>query len=196
MQLSYTNVTINSPDGTPCKVLDLKNVDFSSAALGRKSTETLVRRAEGGEHIETKNSDKKVESVYIAKPGDAIFMNLHNPDDIYVPSNPDGSRWQFKELTSKGYEISRDDHENGGVLVKSIKTAKLLREAITEPTCISNAWGQGQHQFLFPGATLKKDDNGNVTGIDKEAFDATWEITSPSALTASNATKLPNPQNG
>lgn len=190
MSLIYREESLVSPDGISCKVLDTDNVDFSAAVEGRKATETLVRCAVGGEHIETKNSEKRVESVYIAKSGDAIFVNLHNPDDVYVPGNPDGSRWQFKDLTSKGYEITGDDHEKGGVLVKSTKTAKLLPESIQQPTCIKNAWGEGQHQFLFTGATLKKDDKGNVTGIDKEAFDATWEITSkppsPSSGTANS----------
>lgn len=178
MTLKYKEEVIASPDGIPCTVLDVASVDFSAAAQGRKATETLVRCAQGGERIETKNSEKKVEAVYIAQKGDAIFINLHNPDDMYVPGNSDGSRWQFKDLTNKGYEITGEDQEKGGVLVKSTKTAKLLHEVIQQSTCIKNAWGEGQHQFLFTGATLKQDDTGKVTGIDKEAFDATWEITS------------------
>jgi hypothetical protein len=174
--LPYKEEHVQSPDGTSCKILDTQAIDFSSAVQGRKKTETLVRCATGGERIETKNSEKKIESVYVAKTGDAIFINLHNPDDIYVPANPDASRLQFKELASNGYEIIGDDHANGGVLVKSTQSAKLLHEAIKQPTCIKNAWGEGQHQFLFSGATLKKDNKGNVTGIDKKAFDATWEI--------------------
>ena len=189
MPLPYKEEFIASPDGISCKILDTAHVDFSSAAEGRKATETLVRCAVGGERIETKNSERKVESVYIAKAGDAIFINLHNLDDIYVPGNPDGSRWQFKDLTSKGYEITGDDQENGGVRVKSSRTAKLLHEAVEQPTCIKDAWGKDQHQFLFVGATLKKDDNGNVTGIDKEAFDATWEITRNSASEAASPRK-------
>lgn len=196
MPLPYTGEFVTSPDGISCKVLDAGGVNFSMAAEGRKATETLVRRAEGGERIETRNSEKKVESVYITEPGDAIFINLHNPDDMYVPGNSDGSRWQFKDLTSKGYEITREDHERGGVLVKSTKTAKLLHEVIQEPTCIKNAWGSGQHQFLFVGATLKKDESGNVTGIDKQAFDATWEITSVPPAAGHSPVSYPKPQNG
>ena len=180
MALTYTAETIDSPDGIPCKVLDIGSIDFNYAIMGRKSAETLVRKAEGGERIETKNSDKIVESVYIAEPGDAIFINLHNPNDMYVPGNPDGSRWKFNELTSKGYEIVGEDQDRGGVLVKSTAQSKLLHEAVKEPTCVKDAWGKGQHQFLFEGATLKQGENGRVTGIDKEAFDNTWEIISPS----------------
>ena len=153
--------------------------------------ETLVRRAEGGEQIETKNSENKVESVYTAQSGDAIFINLHNLDDVYVPADADGARWKFKDLEKKGYEITREDQENGGVLVKSTTTAKLLHEIIQEPTCIKDAWGEGQHQFLFSGATLKQGDNGRVTGIDKEAFDATWEITSRPAPQSSGPIRRP-----
>lgn len=196
MPLQYTEELIKNPEGISCKVLDSRMVNFSAAVEGRKATETLVRRAEGGEQIETKNSEKKVESVYVAQAGDAIFINLHNPDDVYVPGNPDGSRWQFKDLTAKGYEITSEDHERGGVLVKSTKTAKLLHEIIEEATCIKDAWGTGQHQFLFPGATLKKDDKGNVTGIDKEAFDATWEITSGPPSLSSSPVIYPDIRNG
>lgn len=176
MPLIYKQETIASPDGTLCKVLDTDRIDFNAAFEGRKATETLVRCAVGGERIETKNAEKKVEALYIAKAGDAIFINLHNPDDVYVPGNPDGSRWRFKDLAHKGYEMTGEDHKRGGILVKSTATAKLLHEIIQQPTCIKNAWGEGQHQFLFAGATLKQDDKGHVTGIDKEAFDATWEI--------------------
>jgi hypothetical protein len=175
--LPYKNETVDSPDGISCKVLDTQALDFSSAVEGRKATETLVRRAEGGEAIETKNKAGQVESVYEAKPGDAIFINLHNADDVYVPGNADGTRWQFKDLTARGYEITGEDQERGGVRVKSAATAKLLHEAVAEPTCIRDAWGEGQHQFLFAGATLKQGNQGRATGIDKGAFDATWEIT-------------------
>jgi hypothetical protein len=196
MQLPYTQETVSSPDGLDCKVLDSKAVSFANAFEGRKATETLVRRAEGGEAIETKNGEGKVESVYTAQAGDAIFVNLHNPDDVYVPGSPDGSRWQFKDLASKGYEITGDDHERGGVRVKSTTMSKLLLEAVEEPTCIKNAWGEGQHQFLFAGATLKLNNNGSVTGIDKSAFDATWEITSRPAIQSVDAKIFPKPQNG
>ena len=198
MLLPYTNEVVASPDGIDCKVLDANAVDASGAVEGRKATQTLVRRAEGGEAIETKNKEGKVESVYTAKAGDAIFINLHNPDDIYVPGNADGSRWQFSELTSKGYEISGEDQERGGVLVKSTSTSKLLHEAVEEPTCIKDAWGEGQHQFLFAGATLKLNANGRVTGIDKSAFDATWEITArPVVVSAPTGTDAqPEPAQG
>lgn len=173
MQLPYLDKVIESPDGAEARVLDEANVDFSSSVEGRKATETLVKRAQGGEQIETKNSDGQVESVYTARPNDAIFQNIHNPDDVYVPGNPDGSRWKFDELEEKGYEIT--GKVEGGVTVKSAAMSQLLVEAIEGPTCIENAWGEGAHQFLYDGATLKLNDNGAVTGIDKEAFDATWE---------------------
>ena len=57
MKFNYTNEVVQSPDGIPCKVLDTQSVDFSAAVEGRKATETLVRRAGGGERIETKNAE-------------------------------------------------------------------------------------------------------------------------------------------
>jgi len=176
MKLIYSSEIINNPEGIPCTVLDVTSVDFTQSVEGRKATETLVRRAKGGERIETKNSEGKVESIYTAQLGDAIFINLHNPDDIYVPSDTDGTRWQFDGVLEKGYEVSGEDKEKTGILVKSTTVSKLLHEAVKEPTCIKDAWGSGQHQFLFEGATLKQSNNRKVTGIDKEAFDATWEL--------------------
>jgi hypothetical protein len=109
MILPCTEETIASPDGIACKVLDSSRVDFSHAAKGRKSAKTLIKEAEGGETIETKNKVGLVESTYTAKAGDAIFVNINNPTDVYVPGNADGTRWQFSELTSKGYETVGKD---------------------------------------------------------------------------------------
>jgi len=69
----YTGETAISPDGIECAVIDTSRVNFDLAALGRKSAETLVKEAKGGERIETKAPDGRIESVYVAKSGDAIF---------------------------------------------------------------------------------------------------------------------------
>lgn len=177
MSLPYEDESVVSPDGIPCRVLDVGRVDFTKAQTGRKSAQTIVRRAVGGERLETKNREGEVESVYVAKADDAIFINRHNPQDAYVPSGSDGIRWKFNEIASKGYAVI--GQENNDLIVKSTTTAKILHEIIQEPTCIKNAWGAGDHQFLFAGATLKKDDKGKITGIAKDAFDATWEIVAP-----------------
>jgi hypothetical protein len=181
MQLSYTRGVLISPDSITCQILNTAQIDFSNAALARKSAETLVRRAEGGERIITKSTAGRIEHIYTAKAGDAIFINLHNPTDTYVPGNADGTRWQFQELEQKGYVITGDDPVNGGIRIKSTETFKILHEVVEKPTCIKNAWGVGQHIFLFAGASLKLHANGHVSGIDKSAFDNTWEML---ALTA------------
>lgn len=186
MILPYLDETIASPDGIACRVLDSARVDFTNAAQGRKAALTLVCRAEGGENIETKNKEGLVESVYVAKAGDAIFVNLHNRADTWVPGNTDGTRWQFAGITEHGYEVSGRDSESGGILLKSTKTAALLHEAVQEPTCVKNAWGEGNHAFLYKGATLKLEGD-RVTGIDKHAFDNTWEITTPAQPPATKA---------
>lgn len=200
MKLPHTGEIQKSDDGIACEVIDTSKVDFSGAQLGRKSAETLVRLAHGGEEIVTRNKEGKIENSYVAKAGDAIFINLHNMNDMYVPGNPDGSRWQFQDLEKKGYVIVGDDHENGGIRVKNGQSFKILHEAVEKPSCIKDAWGPGQHQFLFPGATLKLNDNGSVTGIDQSAFGTpgspgTWEILSaPSAAPA--AQKPPSGPSG
>lgn len=179
MSLPYTAETLASPDGIACRVLDSTNVDFSAAVMGRKSAETLVRCAKGGEFIQTKNAKGEIETEYTAQKGDAIFVNLHNMDDIYVPGNGDGTRWQFSALSAKGYIVVAQEDALGGTRVKNGASFRILHEAVQEPSCIKDAWGQGQHQFFFKGATLKLNDDGRVTAIDKSAFDATWEIAQP-----------------
>ena len=63
------------------------------------------------------------------------------------------------------------------VFVKSTNKALLLVEIIQKPTCIKNAFGKNKHQFLYFGATLKKDiKTGQITGIDKNAFNSTWQV--------------------
>lgn len=184
MTLFYKNEIITSPDGIECKVLDESKIDFSNSCKGRKNKETLIFRANGNEKIETINSDGNVESTYVTNPGDAIFYN--NKKDIYVPRDSNGIAWQFDKIIDYGYEITEGPYQinnNTAIKVKSTSIAYLLPEIIIIPTCIKDAWGVGAHQFLFKGATLKKDlKSGKVTGIDKFAFDETWEIIEPKKI--------------
>lgn len=183
--LYYIDEIIKNEDGIECQVLDTTKVDFSTSCVGRKKKETLILKANGDEKIETINSEGLVESTYITNPGDAIFVNSEK--DSYVPRDTNGNAWQFDSIESYGYEITSDifyHNGNEAINVKSTKLSSLLPEIITIPTCIKDAWGQGAHQFLFNGATLKKDtDSGKVTGIDKGAFDETWEILENKAKT-------------
>lgn len=154
-------------------VLDAENVSFDNAVYGIKSKTTKVVCAKGGEKIVTRNKEGKVESVTVAEKGDAIFCNSET--DVYIPHNSDGSSWKFNNIESYGYDIVSQD--NNSVVIRSNNKALLLVGAVDRNTCIKDAWGEGQHQFLYKGATLKKDLNtGKVTGIDKDAFEATWAV--------------------
>lgn len=177
MSLSYTDTFINSDDKTPCQVLDLASVSFEKAAEGHKSAQTLVREAKVGELIVTRNKEGKVETSYRTQEGDAIFQNLHDENDVYVPRNQDGTPWKFFELEQRNYKIVGKHQETGGALVVNLETSKLLHKVIDRPTCLKDAWGKGQHQFLYEGSTLKLNNDGRITGIDSEAFDKTWTIT-------------------
>lgn len=177
-KLKYTNEFILNEDGIKCRVLDVSNIDFSQSLVGRKIKETLVLKANGNERIKTINSDGLIESTYITSFGDAIFVN--NEKDIYVPKDFFGSAWKFDSIEDYGYEITSDVFLHNGssaVKVKSIKQSKVLPYSIVIPTCIKDAFGPGMHQFLFKGATLKKDiETGRVKGIDQVVFDNTWEV--------------------
>ncbi len=179
MPLPYLCETVLSPDGVPCTVLDTLRVDFSVAARGRKRAHTLVREAKGGEEIVTRTALGQIETVYVARQGDAIFCNIHNPDDMYVPGHADGTRWKFSELTARGCDVVETCPDKGVVVIRTPAVAQILPRAVDRPTCIRDVWGQGAHQFLYPGATLKRNGGGQIAGIAKDAFEATWEILDP-----------------
>lgn len=178
MEVSYLNEYIKNKDEVICHVIDVDNIDFTDAYIGRKKTETTVLRANGGELIETVNAEGQVESFYEAKEGDAIFYN--NDHDIYVPRDANGEPWKFGHFLEYGYELVKDEYHLGSnisCVVRSTKESRLLPNVILEPSVIKNAFGEGNHQFLFPGATLKQDiETGRVTGIDGCAFKETWEV--------------------
>lgn len=174
----YKDEFIENYDGVKCKVLDVDALDFTKGLTGRKKTETVVLKANGGEEVVATNAMGMTESKYVTSQGDAIFFN--NESDIYVPRDEQGKTWNFDEVEKHGYDLVSGTFrvgENDAIRVKSNKYAKLLKEIIVIPTCIKNAWGEGSHQFLSLGATLKRDlETGAITGISKNSFDNTWEI--------------------
>lgn len=178
--LPLKNETMTSPEGVECRILQPQKVDFSDAVWGRKATETRVMRAKGGELIQTEaGPDGSERDPFIAEEGDAIFQNLNNEKDVYIPSGKDGKHWKFDDFLQHGYELSQGSLDDDEVLVKSTNSSLILPEAVTEAIVIPNAYGAGNHQYLYAGATLKDAGEGRVTGIGKEAFDATWEVLGP-----------------
>jgi len=164
---------IKNENGIECEVLNLNSLDFSNAKIGIKCTLTKVLKALGGEKIITTNKDGLIEAIYIANENDAIFVNSNI--DKYVPRDDCGNTFKYNEIAKYGYEIV--ERESDYLIVRSNNKALLLVEEIKKPTCIKNAWGKGSHQFLFEGATIKKDiKTGKITGIEKDAFKATWLI--------------------
>lgn len=168
----YKNETIIF-NGITFKVIDEQKLDFTNAKMGFKSAKTKVVCAKGGEIIETKNNEGKIECISKAEKGSAIFCN--NDADRYIPRNSNGQCYKFNEIEKHGYDIveSKDDY----IIIQSNNKALLLFDLIKEPSCIKDAWGEGQHQFLYEGAVIKKDcKNAKITGIDKVAFKNTWTI--------------------
>lgn len=176
----YKNEFIKNEEGIDCQVLDLASLNFQNCPLGIKSKVTKVKRAKGGEKIVTITSGG-CEGVYVANEGDAIFFNSES--DIYVPHDNNGKAWKFCDLTKHNYTIVKS--ENDIVYVRSNNKALLMIGVIEKPTCIKDAWGKDNHQFLFKGATLKKDmHSGAITEIDKKAFEETWLVLDELELSA------------
>lgn len=172
IMLVYKNKFINF-NGITYKVLDTNKLSFKKAVLGIKNKIIMVKCAEGGERIETKNSNGNIESVIVAQKGDAIFFN--SQADVYIPHDNNGCSWKFAEIKEYGYDIIEEKEDC--IFIRSNNKALLLVEVIEIPTCIENAFGKNIHQFLYPGATLKKDHKTKqITGIDKESFDSTWKV--------------------
>lgn len=167
-----------SPEGIPHKILDCNKVDFSAAAMGRKAVPTLVRRAEAGELIITKNAQglRDASKDYVTTGGELIIDNGNG--DIFVPAGKDGTRARFAEL-EKTYDIVGDDYVRGGLLVVGKDTFPILPQVITEPTCIKDAFGPGNDQWLPAGSTLKLNTpSTSVTGFDPGGAEK-WEVTAP-----------------
>ena len=169
MKLVYTDEVIEF-DGKTFSVLDTEKIDFAGARKGVKSSLTKVCRAKGTEKIITANSNG-VESVVVAEKDDAIFCN--SDIDIYV-ANTNGVHWHFDEIEEHGYTIVERVNDDC-VYIRSNNQAYLLHEVIEKNSVIKDAFGEGNNQYLYKGATLKKDiKTGRITGIEKQAFDQTW----------------------
>ena len=177
----YKDEFIDNGNGVLCQVIDIAKVaevfETDEIKWGKKTKPILIRTAKAGEVIETVVSAK--ESHYVCTGGEAIFINELEGGklDIFVPRTPENvpSGW---DILSKRYEVIGPNDEKGGTYYRPIfAPCKLLHETIGSNSCVMNCWGEGNHAFLYEGATLKQEADGRITGIDKLAFDQTWSIT-------------------
>lgn len=166
-----------SPEGIKYPVLDIQALDFTSAPWGQKISETRVRCAIPGEAVYTYNSKGKLEGEpYLCEGGEAIFQNLHDLKDQYVPANAEGQRLKFSELERHGFAtVSRHEHD-GSIRVVNTQKYKILTDIVDQPLCIRNVRGLGKHQFLPAGSALKLGKSGRVSGVEPTAFEKTWAI--------------------
>lgn len=70
----YTGQTVRHTDGVDYAVIDTSTLDFSEAALGKKTKATLRKGGSAGEVIVT-NPGTTEESRVTAKGGELIFIN-------------------------------------------------------------------------------------------------------------------------
>jgi hypothetical protein len=200
--------------GTKCLVLDTDKIDFSNAKHARKKATTLVIEAHGGENTaQIFANGKETQWPYTAQKGDAIFIQgdieaglnfmktgevseTHGPIDVYVPDNAKLSstgRLQFKDLETEGFEILPPQDWDIGTMVKS-PPAKILHEANQYWVCITPKKEGGQIKFFPPKSSFKLLD-GQVSGINKIAFDETWEILpEPNTGVAPEKNQIPKPE--
>lgn len=211
--LAYTGESIENEQGIRCRVIDVEKTDFSKATPGRKSAVTLVVEAKGGENTaQIFENSSETNWPYEAQEGDAIFvqgdiracmlyMNTgeiaekHGAIDIYVPDNAklsETGRLQYKDLEAEGYEIQPGDPNKEGTYVKS-PSALILHKANAEWACI--ALPGKQVKFFPPGSSFKLLD-GDVSGINPEAFEQTWELLDDNAgpSTSNVISDMPNKQ--
>ncbi len=181
MTLTYKNEFIKDAEGHPHAVLDVTRSDFANdetATHGKKTAPTFAFRGKAGQKVITSQGGN-TETSFVCDGGEIVFVNrLPNGQmDIYVPRDNSGR--------STGEQILKDDYKllsgslsepPGALFQPNARPARILLEAITQPTVIVDAYGAGQHQFLAEGATLKIS-GSTVTGINQAAFDATWSVT-------------------
>jgi hypothetical protein len=176
---AYTGEVIHHPSGQPFAVLDTARLNFDTPEIlfGKKITPTKVRVAQPQEEIVTTLGTIE-ESRTVAAGGELVFINLlpDGTENAYIPRDANGTP-NGAALLEKNYTLIGGDIQGEGAFYRPISApCKLMHEVIATPTVIAHAWGEGQHQFLEAGATLKYE-NGRISAIHKHAFDATWSLT-------------------
>lgn len=185
MKLEYLDEYIVNKNGIKCHVLDVEKLDFSHALDAIKSEPTIVLRANGNEVINT-IINGLVESSYETCEGDAIFQN--SEEDRYVPRDLNGNAFKYDNLREYGYVDVLEEfiyNEYKAKKVVNNRKNKVLYQVIEEPTVIKNKFGEHNHQFLFSGSSLVKDNKTNkIRGVAKIPFNDTYRIINKIVITS------------
>ncbi len=171
---------IRHTDGLDYAVLDPTKLDFTgpNIVFGKKTHATRVHIAKPGEVICAQPGGFSEVADYTAAGGEIVLTNeLHNGRiDSYVLRTQDGHPVGMDVLEEHYALIGGDIHGEGAYYCPIDPCVPLLHEAIDRPTCIMNEYGVGIHAFYKEGATLKLL-HGKVSGIERDAFDETWQLT-------------------
>ena len=168
-------------NGLRYQVLATKRVNFGddgSCSYGKKTSSTKVWRAAPGDVIVTDHNGTEETPPYTAEGGEVVFCNElpNNRLDVYVPRDqkgvPNGDR-----ILETAYTLISSDLNEGEAYYVPNSTPVKVAAGIDRLTCLENAYGEGNHQFLKDGDILKQDASSRVTGIDREAFNFTWSLT-------------------
>lgn len=100
--------------------------------------------------------------------------NLLPTTDRYVPASG-GEQWGPQDLEKKGYsKISPGDDYDGVYRLEFNAGAFVLPYAVQEPSILLNRFGEGAHQYLEPGDSIKvtftEDRKPKIVGIPAAVF--------------------------
>lgn len=187
-ELPLTGDHIIGPGGESYDVLDKKRLDFSGAVQGFKHAPVRVEIAEGGEKVVTRPIEQNVTGEEIAEEGDVIITildydqngRLIETQDRYIPKE-DGVNCKFPWLLAHGFTKIDSQASLGGLYKQppQFGMVELLPYAVRRPTVILDAYGEGHHQFLQTGASIKRTSGGRVSGVPSHVFTTGWTIPVP-----------------
>ena len=193
---SYYNGTHQSEDGKPYAVLDTKKLYAAREQFADRFS--MAQRCEPVYVWRPKVGDAITESgraSIISKGQETVFLKKLDADGkqlkIYIPSGNDGPLDEsvLDEKYNQGTEYAPRVGEDNPILqvlpqgaAVTVRTPKrlpipILHEAIDCPTVVLNARGEGKHQYMQAGDSLKFED-GECLPLPKTELNTAWNVQS------------------
>jgi hypothetical protein len=191
---SYYNGTHRSEDGESYTVLDMKRLYdareqfVNQFSWAQRSEPVYVWRPKAGDAI-----TESGRAAMTAKGGETVFLkklDAHGKNlKIYIPSGSDGPLNASALDEKYNPEIPYEPREvNGDPILKALPEGAtvtvrppkrlpvpILHEVIDRPTVVLNARGQGKHQYMQLGDSLKFED-GECLPLPKAELATAWNV--------------------